>query len=104
MHTDQTGVVVTLLYGGGYLFESEPDMITPILAVVLYGFLHGSVRMVLSVKSDCCFPFMATCLLYSTLYENSYNNFVTYLRTNKLRVIVNRIRVNLIFVWPCIIN
>jgi len=71
MHTYQTGVVVTLLYGGGYFFESERDMITPILAVVLYGFLHGPVRMMLSVKFDCCFPFMTTCLLYSALYENS---------------------------------
>jgi hypothetical protein len=71
MHTDHRGVVVTLLYGGGYFFESEPDMITPILEVVLYGFLHGSVRMVLSVKSDCCFPFMTTWLVYSTLYEAS---------------------------------
>jgi len=71
MHTDQTNVVVTLLYGGGYLFESESDMIAPILAVVLYGFLHGSIKMVLSVKSNCCLPVMTTCLLYSTLYENS---------------------------------
>jgi hypothetical protein len=71
MHADQTGVVVMLLYGGGYIFESEPDMITPILEVVLYGFLHGSVRMVLSVKCDCCFPFLTICPLYSTLYEIS---------------------------------
>jgi len=68
MRTDQTSVAVTLLYGGGYLFEYEPDMITLILAVVLYGLLHGSVRMAVSVKSDCCFPFMTTCL---SLYENS---------------------------------
>jgi len=71
MRTDQTSVAVTLLYGGGYLFESEPDMMTPILTVVLYGLVHGSVRMALSAKSDWCFPFVTTCLLYSTLYENS---------------------------------
>jgi hypothetical protein len=41
-----------LLYGGGYLFESEPDFIAHILAVVLYGSLQGSVRMVLSVECD----------------------------------------------------
>jgi len=64
MRTDQTSAAVTLLYGGGYLFESEPDMITPILAVLLYGLLHGSVRMALSVKSDYYFPFMTTWLLY----------------------------------------